>query len=395
MTSPRTVLHVMNGPSGGAALSTLGLIEALRDAGVESYAVCHRQGTPAEREHVRDVLRGRVEFTWLYWTNKKIRVAPWKRPLIEALQLARSAGTLASTAVVARAAHRAGAELIHSSTILTPEGAHASRLLRLPHLWHLREMVGPGKPFRFAWEGPHFDSYLARRCELVVANSEATAAQIRPWVAARRLAVVPNGIDLSRFVVRARASSGPVVVAMVGSLVSRWKKHRLFVDAAARVDRSLPVRFRIYGHGAPGEAYADEIRAAVRAHGLDDRFEWPGFVDDTARMMSEVDVLAHPADGESFGRILVEAMASGVPIATVDGGAAPEVVAHEQTGLVTPVDDAAALAASIERLARDPDLRARMGDAGRRRAEERFSLQAHAVKMLELYGAVLRREAVA
>src|SRR6185295_13086353 len=192
-----------------------------------------------------------------------------------------------SSARVAEFAASQQVDLIHTNTLLTPEGGLAARKLALPHVWHLREMVGPGNTHSFRGEGPAMGRYLAEHCSKLVANSEVAAQQIRSWLPPGLLEVVPNGIDLSRFKIRqAPAQPGRLVVAMVGNLSSRWKKHGVFVDAASLVDRSLPIEWRIYGHDpsnggtVPGDEYADKIHATIAQHGLADRFRWPGFVAD-------------------------------------------------------------------------------------------------------------------
>ncbi len=199
---PRHVLHVLNGAAGGAALSTLGLIEALRARGVESSAVCHDFGSPTERRQIAEAVGGRLLMTPLYWWNRKIRLPAWKRPLSELRQLWRTRWKRRSTALVADFARRNAVDLIHSNTILTVEGGLASRQLGLPHVWHVRELVGPGHPYRFACEGPALGRFLQTLAEKVIANSEATATAIRAWLPPGLLEVVPNGIDLSRFVPR-------------------------------------------------------------------------------------------------------------------------------------------------------------------------------------------------
>ena len=80
-------------------------------------------------------------------------------------------------------------------------------------------------------------------------------------------------------------------------------------------------------------------------------------------------MLVHPADNESFGRVVVEAMAAGLPVVGVRGGGVGEIVSNGETGLLSTPDDPSALAENIDRLIADADLRARLGTraaAGRR-----------------------------
>jgi glycosyltransferase involved in cell wall biosynthesis len=398
MDRPRKVMHVLNSAAGGAALSVLSLIKSLAAEGIRSCAVCHDAGTALERAQLRDAVGGEVLFTPLYWWNRKIRVPLWRRPLIEARQIVRTRWGFGSTALVCQCAADWNVDLIHTNTILTPEGGLAARRLALAHVWHLRELVGPGQPFRLPYEGPAFGRYMAAHCSKLVANSHASAQFVRPWLSDGLLEVVPNGIDISQFRPRtAPAQSGKVVVAMIGNLTSRVKKHALFVDAAARVDPTLPIDWRIYGHdpshggATSGDSYLGALHAQLRATGMAGRIAFPGHVTDPAEIMAQVDVVVHPADHESFGRVVVEAMAAGLPVAGVRGGGVGEIVLDGQTGLLAQPDNAVELAAHIERLVRDPQLRGRFGAAGRRRALECYSLEACAAGILRVYEQAMTR----
>jgi glycosyltransferase involved in cell wall biosynthesis len=392
MERPRKVMHVLNSASGGAALSTLALIKFLAADGIRSCAVCHDAGTAQERAELSDAVGGEVRFAPLYWWNRKIRVPLWRRPLAEARQIVRTRWGFGSTALVTQCAAGWKADLVHTNTILTPEGGLAARRLGLAHVWHLRELVGPGQPFRLPYEGPAFGRYMAAHCSKLVANSHTSAKLVRDWIDGELLEVVPNGIDISRFRPRNTAAQpDKIVVAMIGNLTTRWKKHALFIDAAARVDRALPIDWRIYGHDpshggtAPGDPYLAALHARLAATGMTGRIAFPGYVADPARIMSQVDLVVHPADHESFGRVVVEAMAAGLPVVGVRGGGVGEIVLDGRTGLLAEPDDAAGLAAHIERLVRDPPLRGQFGAAGRRRALECYSLEACAAGILRVY----------
>lgn len=393
MTLPRAVLHVMNGAGGGAALSTLDLILALRERGIESCVVCHEGGTSAERRALGQATHGAVRYTWLYWWHRKIRVPAWRRPFVEWKQAWRTGLGRFSTGVVAEAARAYGADLIHTNSALLPDGGLAAQRLGLPHVWHLRELLGPGRPYELSWTGPALGEALVSRASVLVANSETTAACVRPWVPADRLHVVPNGIDLRVFGTRPQTPRARVVVGMLAHLTSRMKNHRLFVEAAALVDSALPVEFRIVGHGAEasGDSYVADLVARVRALGLHDRFRFVPFHLKPATVLEELDILAHPTENESFGRVAVEAMAAGLPVVGVRGGGVGEIVDDGTTGLLVPPQDSREFARALERLIRDADLRRAMGAAGRRRAEERFSLPRCVAGILGAYEAAMSR----
>jgi glycosyltransferase involved in cell wall biosynthesis len=259
----------------------------------------------------------------------------------------------------------------------------------------VRELVGPGHPFRLPLEGPALGRYLQSLAARVIANSQATAAAIESWLPAGLLDVVPNGIDVSRFVPRRPETTGrPLVVAMVGSLTSRWKNHQLFVRAASLVDRQLPIEWRIYGHSTAGgtsvdDEYVASLLAEVKRAGLADRFQLAGFRADPVDIMTEIDLLVHPAESESFGRVIVEGMAAGLPVVGVNAGGVGEIVRHEETGLLAPPGAADVMARYITTLVEDPSLRERYGTAGRQRALDSYSLEASVTGIIRSYRAAM------
>ena len=101
--------------------------------------------------------------------------------------------------------------------------------------------------------------------------------------------------------------------------------------------------------------------------------------------MSQIDVLVHPADNESFGRVVVEAMAAGLPVVGVRGGGVAEIVEDGRDGPAGRARRSARSGRSIEQLARDPQRRRALGQAGRRRAEAHYSLAACAAGILRVY----------
>lgn len=391
VTRPRHVLHVMNGPTGGAPLTTLGLIDGLASDGIRSSVVCHDAGTAEEQDAVREAVDGRATFTTLEWWNRKNRAPAWKRPALAARQLVRTGAGRRSTDVVATFAGRVGADLVHTNTILTPEGSRAARRLGLPHVWHVRELVGPGQPFRFWGEGPRLRRRLEEGADAVICNSHVAARCLGSVVGPLELRVVHNGIDVDAFgACTPRARPSPVVVGMVANVTTRWKRHDHFIRAAAAFDRALDARFRIYGHlPDAGDPYLRDLRDLASRTGVEDRLDWVGHVGDPVEVMADLDVLVHPATAESFGRIAVEAMAAGRPVVGVDSGGLAEIVRTGETGYLAPPDDPAELARRAEDLVRDERLRISLGAAGRAAARADFSLGTMTDGVVRVYESVL------
>jgi glycosyltransferase involved in cell wall biosynthesis len=136
--------------------------------------------------------------------------------------------------------------------------------------------------------------------------------------------------------------------------------------------------------------YPETLRQRASALGLSDRVTFLGIRDDIPNLLAGLDVLVHtPTAPEPFGRVLAEAMAVGRPVIAAHCGGIPEVVEDGVTGLLVPSADVGAFTAAVVRLLEDPMLCQRLGGAGRRRAEARFGIEAHATGVFEAYRVVL------
>jgi phosphatidylinositol alpha-mannosyltransferase len=203
--------------------------------------------------------------------------------------------------------------------------------------------------------------------------------------------VIPNGVDVARFATAvpiARWQDGIPNVLFVGrheprkGLLDLLKAHRILRRTGGKS------RLLIVGSG-PQER---EARRYVATRGLNG-VEFLGRVsdDEKAQLYKTADVYVSPATGgESFGIVLLEAMAAGTPIVASDIHGYKGVVRRGREGLLVPPRQPRELAVAIDRLLGDPALRERMGASGRARAEE-FSWPRVTAKVDDYYGFVIRR----
>jgi phosphatidyl-myo-inositol alpha-mannosyltransferase len=171
--------------------------------------------------------------------------------------------------------------------------------------------------------------------------------------------VLPNGVDLDRFRTRALRGDGVPTILFVGRLDPRKGLPDL-IDACARLD--VPFRLVVVGDG-PLRARME--RKARRA--LDGRVEFTGRIeqDQLPGYYAASDVFCTPArSGESFGLVLLEAMATGVPIVATSLPGYRTVLTPEREGILVEPRDSDAMALALRRLLLDPKLRARMGAHG-------------------------------
>jgi phosphatidylinositol alpha-mannosyltransferase len=207
--------------------------------------------------------------------------------------------------------------------------------------------------------------------------------------------VIPNGVDVDRFrraVPVARWQDGTRNILFVGRFEPR--KGLLDLLRAYRILRKTGCECRLLlVGGGPQEREARRYVATRRLRGV----EFLGRVsdDEKAQLFRTADVYVSPATGrESFGIVLLEAMAAGVPIVASDIHGYKGVVRRGREGLLVPPRSPKAIALSVAQLLRDPDLARAMSESGRGRAEE-FSWPRVTAKVDDYYGFVIRRLAAA
>ena len=205
--------------------------------------------------------------------------------------------------------------------------------------------------------------------------------------------IIPNGVDIPRLASAqpfARYRDGTLNILFVGRFESR--KGALYLLKAYRVlkKRGFKCRLLLVGTG-PQEREIRRYIATRRLTGV----ELLGRVsdDDKARYFATADVFVSPATGgESFGIVLLEAMAAGTPIVCSYIHGYKGVVRRDQQALLVPPRDVKALTEALARILGDADLRARMGAAGRARAPQ-FSRESITAKVEDYYLFVARRVA--
>lgn len=386
------VLHVLNSAHGGSAMSTFELIGELNRNGIKSSLVCFNNASSEQQQKIEALVRGRVLFIPLYWMNRRIRVARWKRPILELLSFWRTWNGHRFQSRISRLIKNEKINLIHTSTILNPEGAIAARRNNIPHVWHVRELVGPDKHFHF-YNYAAWSAYVHSHCEYLVANSSITKKCLLQFFPQEKIKCIPNGLSLSSYTVKEHTEEKKIVVGMVGSVTSRWKNHEFFIRTAAVLAGDDRLDFRIYG-ALPGsdDPYVTQLNNLIHSLGTSNvsffAFKKPEDI------MREIDLLFHPTDLESFGRIFVEAMGAGLPIVAVNEGGSLELVLDGVNGFLIPLNDTAQAAAAITRLAGSPDLRNDFGRKGRALAEQKYTLERLGNSMAELYREVTSKSNV-
>lgn len=294
------------------------------------------------------------------------------------------------------------AVLIHSNTSAVFGGALVARICRLPHVWHVHEILE--KP---RWLGSLIYRFILNASDAVVVISQAVAnhmIQNTPTtINKQHLQVIWNGVDCETF--RPKIN-GQLVRNMLGiheddvlsgvvGRISHWKGQELFIEATARVAKLCPqLRIVIVGSPVPGdEARLTHLQEQAKSLDIADKVQFLAFSNDIPQVMRALDFLVLPSIlPEPMGLVILEAMASGRPVVAAAHGGPLETVVDGVTGLWFEPSNVVALANAMIKLTQDAQLRRTLGDRARVRAIEHFSLANFQHRFAHLYTDLLDRQ---
>ena len=231
---------------------------------------------------------------------------------------------------------------------------------------------------------------VAAQIPRVLTVSESSRADIVAQMGghAERLAIVHVGVDHTRFRPLPHVQPVPGRIVTTASADVPMKGLVPLLEAVAKVRTERHAELVIIGKPRA----ESRVSHTIRRLGLDDAVTFVNGVTDEriVELYCEAEVAVVPSLYEGFSLPAVEAMACGRPLVATTGGALPEVVGnHDETGLLVPPNDPGALAAAIGGALDDPELRARVGAAGRARVLDRFTWRRTAEGTVEQYRALL------
>ncbi len=182
-----------------------------------------------------------------------------------------------------------------------------------------------------------------------------------------------------------------VPLLAVVSRLTPWKGHTELLKALALVKQQVPdFRLLLVGEddarATPGGgSYSAELKQLSIDLGLTEHIIFTGFRRDVPQLMAASDIYTMPSFEEPFGMVYLEAMALRKPVVALDNGGAREIIEHGKSGLLSLPKDIEHLAENIVTLIKQPELRAQMGQYGRRQVEERFTPVRMARDMQHIY----------
>lgn len=240
---------------------------------------------------------------------------------------------------------------------------------------------GGGAPAR------QHERLLWRLAHHIVCNSQASVEAMAAIGAPReRLTLINNGLDTERFAPGAAKSPDDRPLIACVARLAEDKNHKLLLRAFDLARKEIPgARLALVGEG-PAQASLLRFAAGLPSE-TRDAIEWAGASADPLPWYQKADIFALSSQREGQPNVILEAMSCALPVCATAVGGIPDLVAHGETGLLSPDGDAAAFAANLVRLMKDRAAARAMGLAGREKAAASHSYN----KMVEKHERLFER----
>jgi glycosyltransferase involved in cell wall biosynthesis len=260
----------------------------------------------------------------------------------------------------------------------------AVRISKVPCVVHIRQEI---EPIRI----PQY--WLKKPQRLIAVSYSIKKVAVEAGVEASKITVVHSGIDTSMTTGVAEGKRvrdyygllpGQPVIGTVGNIFPR-KGYEYLIEAVREIQKELPhIPCLLIGEG--NLHYRELLLERIEKAGLQKAITFTGFRSEVLAYIAAMDVFVLPSLMEGFGIVLLEAMMMERPVVATAVGGLPEIVEDQATGFLVPPGNSSALAEKILSLLRGPAIRERLGQAGRARVLEHFSIDRMISQLRKLYG---------
>lgn len=371
---------------GGAEKALPKLLEALKTKGVETYVLLPHHG-PMENDLKK---RNITYYIYPYRMWMKSKSSLWRKIL-------RIIINFIIVFPVSIRISKWNCDIVYSNTITVCVGAFAAKLLRKPHLWHIREFGYEDHGLIFDM-GSRFSYWLIKRLSsLYIANSNAVAEKYKKYVPVQKLKVVYEGYNIEESqpkpdIIRLNQQGDQKLdfkCLIIGTL-QEGKGQSDAIQAIAKLHRlGIKAHLTIVGEGY--ERYKEYLRNVISFNHVGDFVTFLGYIDNPIPIMQQCDLVLMCSKIEAFGLVTLEAMQIGKPVIGTRSGGTPELIKDGFNGLLYTPGNYEELAQKIEYLYRNPSIAKEMGVNGRLRAEEHFSQEKYVTGIISILNRLVKQ----
>ncbi len=284
-------------------------------------------------------------------------------------------------------------DILHTNTSLIVSSSIAAKICGIRHIWHVRESF---TEFGFLWK--YYRQFIQNFSSNIICVSTPISQQFKKRLIGNKVITIYNGIPKEEFISIEEKRlttfksqfglNGHIIVGVVGRIKFGRKGQDVFLKAAALLKDSFPnVRYLIIGSTFPGnEKHLELLYDLIEELDLGKFVILTGDVEDIQIAYSSLDVSVLPSNfPEPFSGVVIESMAMAKPVVGTRIGGTVEQIEDGVTGFLVEPNDPESMAAALEKLLCNPELRDSMSNAGRHSFEKQFEFGHFYKTVLDLY----------
>lgn len=282
-------------------------------------------------------------------------------------------------------------DIIHTNTSVILEGALSAKKNRIPHIWHIHEILDGHPSMVIPFPLPLIYFIMDKLSAKIVVVSEAVKKAMLNIIPENKIKIIYNGIEINKLT-HIRGSSirkeinipndTPIAVT-IGSIV-REKGYDNLLNAISLVKKNKSnVKFIIVGTGKPKAVH--NLKKCINKLNLKEYVYYLGFREDIPNILSGSDFLILPSCTEGFPLAPLEAMAAGKPIIATNCGGLPEIVSDGEFGFLVPINNPQDLSEKILYMIENKDKTREMGIKAQKNIIEKFKPETYVEKFQNLY----------
>ena len=367
----------------GANRSLLSLVQGLRAKGVETMIYCPKEAAFSEELRKLEIPFEIVAYQ--NWADTFLLPGFWLLPL-------RYFQNRRLMPALLKKVQQFNPDIIHTNSSVLGIGAQLAEQLKIPHVWHIRELTRLHYNMRFFPGESTFYSYLAKAAKLIVI-SKAVKKEI---IGNRQLPheLIFNGVvpkthfnqDISNF---AKAENEETTTFLLIGMLHPNKNQLMAVQAFEQIAKAYPkARLLIVGTGR--RLYEKRLKDFCKNKDIENQVHFAGYLPNPKDAYLQSDVVLMCSENEAMGRVTVEAMAYGKPVIGYKSGATPELIEHGKDGFLFE-NGSTELAKYLKHFLEKPNAINIMGQNGFASAKEKFTIDQYVNKMYRTFAALLSK----
>ena len=268
--------------------------------------------------------------------------------------------------------------VIYTNTIVKFSGAITAFITKKPHLWHIREIIPDNPNLLSVLPHKMLFKLISRTSRTIIANSNATTAQFQGINTKNKLRIIYNAQETngSHKFNSLKSIDGVKSTDWIVAVVGSFQKRKAQDDAirAVKIAEGAITNIKLLLIGDGQKEYKDYLKSLCSELNISERIVFTGYRNDVPQILSRCKLLLMPSWNEAFGRVIIEAMAAGIPVVGANGGGAKEIIQEGITGYLVSPKTPSEMAEKMVYLFRNPNVAKRLGINGEKNVAEKFSV---------------------